>query len=404
VLYPTSYGRLGYVATPLMLGVWVFMAVSVQLLMAEVSAPNQNIKSVQDFGQYLGGALGRTVMSQCCLWNQQLFLPVAISLSAKALKNMVQGPAGHIIDCNLVWILMILIFFIVGVNVLRSFGHASWIARVTCTTTTLQVICIVVGLWMTARDTEETYAWPPMTLEPANAVGSRGNWADVCAAITNFAYGYCPCFVATEVMQEMSNRHEIRKALIASTIFMYILYNIAGIIPAAVVGWDIANPITDMMAHDAFGMVANFSLFFACCVDYVIASITVNQWILSKAAPDFDLEDWSARNTLRWFLTTLPSQSLAIGMVLLVPNLGTLVCILVAVVIPTAQVTCPSLLLLHGARLGLFPRPLAAYEKAMLVMACLFGVSLTMTGLSSAVVYLTQLSFAGDYFCNIVGT
>jgi len=400
VLYPTTFGRFGYAAASIGLAAWIFVALSVQLLLAEFNAQHAEVKTAQDFGFALGGRLGRTVMAQCFIWNQQLFLPVTISFSAKALKNMVQGPNGTLISCNIVWILMILLLFVVGVNVFRDFGHTSWIAVATCCTTTLQVICIMVGLLQWSSWSGPSYAWPPAELTNN---GGRGQWNEVFAAITNFGYGYCPCFVVTEIMAEMEDRTEIRKSLISASVFMYALYAVTGVVLSVNVGWQLEDPVTGMMAHNVFGIVANFTLFFASVVDHFITSITVNQWLLSQYFPTFDLDDWSLRGCIKWFFITMPSQTVAIGMVLLVPNLGTLVCILVAVVLPLAQVIVPSLLIINGERKGVFPRRVNIGEKAILALACFFGAILMITGVSSTVMSLSQLKFGGNYFCDIVG-
>lgn len=400
VIYPTTFGRLGYVFSTIALAAWILVAVSVQLLLAEFNAQHPEVKSAQDFGFALGGWLGRTVMAQCFIWNQQLFLPVTISFSASSLKNMVQGTSGTLISCNVVWILMILLLFVVGVNVFRDFGHTSWIAVVTCATTTLQVVCIIVGLLQSSSWSGPSYAWPPAELTDT---GGRGQWNEVFAAFTNFGYGYCPCFVVTEIMAEMDDRTEIRKSLISASLFMYALYAVSGVILSANVGWKLNDPVTGMMAHDVFGIIANFTLFFASVVDHLITSITVNQWLLSRYFPAFELDDWSASGCIKWFFITMPSQTVAIGMVLLVPDLGTLVGILVAVVLPLAQAIVPALLILNGERKGVFPRRLTICERALLVVTCCFGAVLMITGVSSTVMSLSQLKFEGNYFCDVVG-
>jgi len=221
--------------------------------------------------------------------------------------------------------------------------------------------------------------------------------------------GYCPCFVAIEVMQEMDDRSEMRGALLSSTTTVFLLYMTAGLSAVSILGWDILPSTADMMVYNRWGVAVNGTLFFVCFLDYMIAAITVNKWLQEKFAPSFRESDWSLNGIGKWFLLTLPSSFFAFLVCLAVPRIEGLTGLLTSVAVPVAQVVCPAWLVLKADRsVDLAAKPLHRWERWLLVMAIVYGCLLIVAG-SAATVYWfiarkgTHMGPGTGYFCNVIG-
>ena len=73
-------------------------------------------------------------------------------------------------------------------------------------------------------------------------------------------------------------------------------------------------------------------------LDFVLASTTVNRWIVRRVDSQFDYR-WTWRNARAWAKYSLPSSFLAVGMALLMPRLSSLTGLLNSVAGATLQIT-----------------------------------------------------------------
>jgi len=245
-----------------------------------------------------------------------------------------------------------------------------------------------------------TYAIPPPEL--SSTAGQRGYWVDLFSSLSLFCYCYVPCFIATEAMQEMSNKGEMKKALWSSTICMYLLYTLVGVVPVLAWGWDRDINLLAELHHDWAGRTANVTLLLASGVDFLITAISLNQRLQQTIDPDFCPDDWSARGCLKWFLYSLPSLVVSLVMLCFIPDLETLSGLMTAFVVPFSQILGPATITLLAARQGVSGHPLSTRETLAITFGLIVGVVMLVAGISSTVYNILSISFEGDFFCEVV--
>jgi len=326
----------------------------------------------------------------------------------KSLKQILYpfGQHDHPLGCNIHWLFFVLGAALVGTNLQRKFGHAGWLCTVTCVLNVLQVLLIVSRVLFTPDAHTGNYGdSPSYALPPANissAAEQRGYWVTLFGSISLFGYCYVPCFIATEAMQEMSNKGEMKKALWSSTICMYFLYALVGIVPVLAWGWDRDINFLQELPLDWGGRTANLMLLLASGMDFLITAISLNQRFQQIIDPQFDHDDWSRSGCLKWFLYSLPSLVVSFVMLCFIPDLETLSGLMTAFVVPFSQILGPSIIILLAAKHGLSGHPLTGKEKAAIGFGFLVGVAMLAAGISSTIFNLLSISFEGDFFCEVV--
>lgn len=402
VIMSFTFGHLGYISAPLLLGIYFLICCYLQAKILDIAAFYTEVRTLPDLAGAILGPAGRIVMSILQVLNQQFFCPCALLFCAKSLRFLAFpfGSPGNALNCNVDWVLFILLAALASVNALRRFGHVGWLCKVTCTTNVLQVVLICVQAVSHSDANVERRPWPPSSLSAMDA--ERGHWPEVFSAVSNFAYCYVPCFIATEALQEMQDKSQMRKASVSSTVSMYVLYVIVGLIPVYYWGWNVPQPITDKLEHDWLGISANLTLFLASGVDYIITSISVNQWFQEHVDPTLNVEDWSIKTCVRWFLCSLPSALITFAMCCFVPKLEVMMGIMTSAIAPMSQIIMPATIVFVGARKCLLHKVLQRYEWAILLLSFCAGAFVVCVGLSSTFYYLIHIDFSGDFFCTIV--
>merc|ERR1711879_763176 len=231
---------------------------------------------------------------------------------------------------------------------------------------------------------EPTTAWPEKNTQWASLLGNFGV----------FSYIYVPCFVTTDVMREMKEPGEMKKALSVATFAMVAIYMVVGLVPALHWGRDLTDPITDMLPHDGFGRSANVMLFLASGLDFMLAAITVNLFVERLLAG----AERKKTGSFGWALATLPGLAVTVILALLVPNLDTMIGILTATVVPMAQLILPSFLLITAAN-----KYLNRIEKTALCIASFLGVVYLLFELAATVYDIATADYDGSYFCEMSG-
>merc|ERR1719221_353894 len=417
---PFIFGQLGYVCAPIMLGMYFLLCGFLQQKVCEIALALPNVTTTPDLAFEVAGRFGMNFYQFLQVLNQQLFIPCAILFSVDALKKVV-GPGdgatkdfAGMLSCNVVWLLLIIGFALLAANLVRRFGHAGWICKVTCALNAIQIVFIGVRVFLNEGDrtgsAEPFIPWPLnnedyKTGEPPVAT-NRSNWVEVFQAISLFCYCYVPCFIATEAMQELQDKNEINKALWSSTALMYTIYVFVGLIPSVYWGWNRTENILNELHGDFFGRMANLTLFLASATDFLITSISLNQRVQELLDPDFNVFEWSRRAVLKWFFYTLPSFSISFLLLCFVPDLATLACLMTAFVVPFSQLIGPAVLTLMGSQKSI-TKKLASWETVVMYIGILVGIVMLVLGMSATVVNIYTLladpeTFAGNFFCDDV--
>lgn len=376
----------------------------------ELAARHREVRNMPQLAELVGGKLGNGLYQFLQITNQQLFLPVAIVFVAHSLRTILWplGTESHALDCNMVWLLFVILFALVGANVQRKFGHAGWLCKTTCLLNVAQGLLIVTRIIINPNDHTgkndehaEPWAFPPGYLTTDES--ERGYWVNIFTSFSLFCYCYVPCFIATEAMQEMRDVTQMKTALWSSTLGMYLLYVMMGVAPVLAWGWDREYNLFSELKHDWVGRTANITLLLASGVDFVITAISMNQRVQQTMAPGFDVDDWSIAGCAKWFLYSLPSLFVSLLMLCFIPKLESLSGLMTAFVVPLSQIIGPATILLFASRQGKLGHPLSKREKAAIFFGFVEGTFMFVVG-SMATIYsiFVLTDYSGNFFCEVV--
>ena len=106
-------------------------------------------------------------------------------------------------------------------------------------------------------------------------------------------------------------------AVDASFAAYLIIYLVAGVPAVLRWGGDIGDPID--FNNSPRGVLVKLVLIYGTLLDFVLASTTVNRWVMRWKNPSFDYK-WTWRNAVAWAKYSLPSSLLAVGMALFIPK------------------------------------------------------------------------------------
>jgi hypothetical protein len=382
-----------------------------QSLLIELGGKHPEARSMPELAELIAGRLGRNVYNFLQVCNQQLFMPTALWFVVTSLKKILYPIGDHTKDhsflsCNMVWLVVLVLFAIVGANIQRRFGHAGWLCKLTCLLNALQVAFIICRV---LTNPSGSHPGPPT---PANAFitlplsvdeDNPGYWADVFTSASLFCYGYVPVFIATEAMQEMEDKNDMQRALWASTGVMYVLYATVGLFPVLAWGWQRPDDILSELSNDWLGRSANATLMIASGTDFLITAISLNQRAQETLNPNFDVNDWSPKACGRWFCYSTPSLLVSFLMLCFIPKLASLSGLMTAFVVPFSQIMGPATLSYMACRKGLLRRRLTLAENCLLIVSGLVGIMLLVLG-SIATIYniFWKTTFQGNFFCDQV--
>merc|ERR1712232_1380104 len=422
---PFIYGRLGYVVAPILQFGYMALCGGLQQKVLQISLQNPEARNMPALGKLFAGRAGENIYQFLQISNQQLFMPCALLFVIKSLKQIVlpQDQDGYVhpssieglLGCNVVWIFIVLGAALLCVNVQRRFGHAANICKVTCLLNAIQIALILGRVFNNPKDMGPkpipgvpthhgaAYAGPAGLLFDGSDKGERGYWNDVFTAISSFGYGYVPCFIATEAMQELRVKGDVGKALWSSTIGMYVLYAIVGIGPVLAWGWERNFEVLTELQADFYGRGANVMLLVASGMDFVITGISLNQRLQELVEPGFDANDWSWATCMKWLLYSLPSSIISFLMLCFIPDLSTLVGLMTAFVVPFSQIIGPAVLTILAARQGKLGYSLRFGDWALLICGFAVGSAMLIIGGASTIYTIFwETKIIGNFFCDAV--
>lgn len=421
VMYPWTYGRLGAVLGPLLgLSLQTLMC-AIALLVARL-AVELRCSTFGELGEAIGGRWGGLLLRGAQAANNALFLPVALVLSADALRQMVliamgcdtanavdDGGACGWFQCNVNSLMLVSLFAWPVLLLARDVGDLSWNSLLSVALILVQSVIICAYPAFNAPT--------DVVHEPVGLFGPSGAvlWSDVFGAMGTFLYSFCPLFLAIEVAHGMSDPTAITRAILYSYGFNLLNYVPVGLAVVAAWGGRVTDPVTSAMGTGAAAGVCNFILLYSTFLDFAICGAVLNRELQSLYLPAFDRQ-WSLRNLPTWMLITLPSLLFALVFALFVPKLDSLTGMLTAFCVPSAMLFGPAGLLLwrqHRARArdaALEADTVLALAHAhtrsgqlMLGAGVVLGVAISIAIFSHTLHSIGwETSYNGIYWCQVV--
>eukprot|EP00750_Incisomonas_marina_P025428 INCI542.1.p1 GENE.INCI542.1~~INCI542.1.p1 ORF type:complete len:463 (+),score=53.71 INCI542.1:237-1625(+) len=361
VLYPFTFGVLGVVGGPIFM-ILAFL-ISWQTTRWTVQAARAvHAETFGALGESLGGRWGRVLFEGSQILFQQLFLPVAVIICSQAVQSLT-ADASNFTDCNGNVALLFAVVSFVLIQVSRELENITGIAYVSCAAMLIMTIALAVEVstkpppgWLSANSS----AVVPSVSEMSPASGrndswelfvgmghhtERYHWSSIFSALGIFVYSCLPSCIAVETMAELlpSDRLKMERIVDASFVSYVVIYLIAGI--PAVLHWGGDLPLPIELENSPSGYIVKVVLILGTLLDFVLASTTVNRWVLRMWKVNFAYGVWSRKNALLWLQYSWPSSVLAIVMALCIPRLSSLTGLLDSIAGSTLQITAVPLLL-----------------------------------------------------------
>ena len=255
-----------------------------------------------ELGQRLWGARGRRLLEWSQILFQQLFLPVAVVLSVDSLQA-VFGEAYPWWACNVNVVLLLLLFACGMAQLSRQIGNLVSFAYASIALIGLQTVLILAYV-----GTHSNPLRPDSSADAAfGSDTARSTWFNLFGALGVFIYSCLPVCIVVETMAEMRDPREIKGAVRASFAFYVLAYLVSGVPVVLAWGGDVLLPITaEVTGTGGVAVLVNFILIYSTMLDFVIASTTVNRFLVARADPTFTYA-WTRVNARLWALYTLPS-------------------------------------------------------------------------------------------------
>jgi len=403
VMYPWTYGVLGVVFGPMAM-LFTFSISYFCTLWTIKAARATNSKTLGELGEKLYGKPGRVVMEGSQIMFQQLFLPVAIVLSADCLKSLLKDQDNWF-DCNIHPTLLFLVIAVFLMQFAQQLGHATILAYISIGGIFVQTICLLYAFGNESPNSEQTALGDDTDWEFFVGQGDhpeRYKWYEVLGAFGVFIYSCLPNCIVVETMATLEDPDDMVWAGTVSFIFYASVYLLTGIPAVLCWGGNIGIPVTTYMKNSPAGVIAKCILIYSTLLDFIIASTTVNRWVISILHLEHDYSRTMA-NAIRWAAVGIPSLALAITMALFVPKLESLTGLLNSVTGSTVQISSVALFIL----LSKSPEVNAMVTgttKILMGISLVVGIYLTVTIFAETCYYVFEITdYSGDFWCEVVG-
>lgn len=254
--------------------------------------------------------------------NMILYLPVAMETIGLSLQYL----SGYALDnCIGYWNIITFGIVLLLLQFIKTWQHASWLAYIT----TVLAAAKAYGLLpFTFAYYEEAIKSSDEYLGPALPAGNpASNWYDLALAVSAFSYTFAPSFILIEVMNDLKDKETYKSVLYTSTVIQVSFYLVAGLVGVLLWGWNVSDPITLEIPEGSWvGLLLSAMIAIAVCLDYLIASKIVNDWVrITFFLKWSNKDDGAMARLLHNFCITLLTSAFSLGMVLAIPDLSTLV-------------------------------------------------------------------------------
>ena len=257
-------------------------------------------------------------------------------------------------------------FFLIQIS--RELENVTCLAYLTCSLMVLMTIMIVIEVTTTNSDlpsrstgstTNTTTTNTTTTTTTITSGGDnwelfvgqgqhplRYHWANVLSAIGTFVYSCLPACIVVETMAALAPKDQLQMERVVDGSFLAYatVYLLSGLPAVLRWGGDLPEPVTLVFANSFPGVIVKLVLIAGTLLDFVLASTTVNRFIMRWLKPDFNYK-WTKSNAWIWAQCSLPSSAMAVGMALFIPRLQSLTGILNSIAGATLQITAVPLAL-----------------------------------------------------------
>ena len=363
VLYPYCFGVLGAFFGPLLMLLAFFVSWKITKWTVQAAIATRS-ETFGDLGSALLGWYGRILFEGSQILFQQLFLPVAIILVAGACQSLggiekyengvptdVSNTADSFGACNGNIVILFVLISWGLIQISRELENVTAIAYVTCILMVIMTLAMVIEAF--------TVTYPILDANSTNTINTittnnkyelfvgQGNhperyqWANVFSAIGTFVYSCLPSCIVVETMATLkpSDRVHMGKVVDGSFVAYAVIYLAAGLPLIVQWGGDLPEPVTNVFDNSFAGVVVKLVLIAGTLLDFVLASTTVNRFVMRWLVPNYNYQLWNVKNAKIWALYSIPSSLLAVCMALFIPKLQSLTGLLNSIAGATLQIT-----------------------------------------------------------------
>lgn len=354
VILPYTFATLGIVTGPLFLLAIMLVTYRTQYYMNEMGRrlPRECNESVHKMALVTAGKKISMWMGIFQYLNLLLLMPGVLFITSTSLQYITNQKSGTIGDCNIIYVMVVLLPSIISTQFYRSIGPSTaQLARLSLVLVLIKSALIMSSV-LTYRDLYESNA--SLVIFTGTAASDAGlyKWYNVCSTIGNVLYAFTPVFINTELLGNMKDRNLVHKQLSSALTMVYSTYLLVGITAAYTFGVSVEQPINLQLPYDWMGIAANAVNLYSPWVDYIIGAIICANYTKNYFDPNFDVESYSFENCTKWFFYSSPANIVATLLISFVPNFGVLIGICSAVSICSASLIIPALMILHFHRLN----------------------------------------------------
>ena len=387
VTIPFAFGQLGYILGPLLLLLWILLALMVNCLLVDVAmASDRCCLNLGDVGAVLAGWKGRWLFRGMQLLNLVLLLAVVLNLAGSALQYIVDSPW----NCIGAWECIVAGILVLLLQVIKVWKAAAWVAYATvllCVMKTFGFLPYAFAEYQDEVVNASTY------MGPAQAFMARQNaWANVGFALATLCFAFTPVFIVIETLAETKKPCQYKKALCTSAAFQAVLYCVPGIVGAAMWGWNIDNPVTLMIPRSWGGILLSVFVFLCSMLDYLIAAIIVNG-VLAATPCVASRCTGTGSGIIKHFLVTLPTSLFALLLVCLIPAFNVIVGLITGITVVGMNTFVVTLLWTAGNYFK---------ERYWLHIATVVGLPLAGYIIAASISGIINTDI-GTFFCEKVG-
>ena len=178
-------------------------------------------------------------------------------------------------------------------------------------------------------------------------------------------------------------------------------------------GGDLPEPVTDIFSNSFSGVIVKLVLLAGTLLDFVLASTTVNRFVMRWVRPEFDYK-WTIKNGIVWAQCSIPSSVVAVSMALFIPRLQSLTGLLNSIAGATLQITAVPLALSLTTNqdvkaCGLFGTDEEEQQKKRqwYRAAALYGICFTVLVFVAACYDIGTIKYVPEgnetFWCDVVG-
>jgi hypothetical protein len=422
--FPNIFGQLGYIGGPFftlfLQGMAYYVCLHQITLIEHFKDLGYTVETFSDLGECLMGKWGRKIFMTIQMANQIGFLPYALDLTVHSIQNIF--PHNSFLSCNGTLMALVIGVCYILIQTSRDWKHFNWLAYVIFFLTIVQA-----GIFAShaIENRGETYGPTGIAffgqdftlpdnctlpsdnspcLTPSEFYTFNTFWTALGAIVFSFA----PSFIVTELMSEMQNPgKDTKQALTIAFSFSTFMNEFMGFTYIMCLGYQVPMQVQNLLPLSSVkSIISQLIIIFAMILDFVISVLVINRQVVLHFYPNFDFK-WTKANAITWAGATFVPMTLTFLLALFVPKFDSLITFVTAFSIPYANYVLAGLFSFHAlSKRGVseVEIPMTNIKKIVLVIAMLIGFTVSIVKFYQFILDLTELDFAGDYWCEQIAS